>query len=57
MHSIATINTLLFLFKASRIGEITFVYLHLTFGFQNAIVVVGYFLGVIVDGNFRITIF
>jgi len=57
MHSIATTNTLLFLFKASRIEEMTFVYLHLTFGFQSAIVVVGYFLGVIVDGDFRIMVF
>jgi hypothetical protein len=35
----------------------TFVYLHLTFGLQSAIVVVGYVLGVIVDGYFRIMVF
>ncbi len=45
------------LFKASRIEEMTFVYFHLTFGLQSAIVVVGYVLGVIVDGYFRIMVF
>jgi hypothetical protein len=57
MHSIITTNTLLFLFKASRIKKITFVYLHLTIGLQRPIIVVGYFPGVIVDGDFRITAF
>jgi hypothetical protein len=53
MHSIASTNTLLFLLKASKIGENTFDFLHLTLMFPNINDVVGLFTIVIVDGEFE----
>jgi hypothetical protein len=57
MHAIASTNTLMFLFKALKIGENMFMYLCLTLVLSNAIGVVGWFLGVAINEKSRIISF
>jgi hypothetical protein len=57
MHAIASTNTLMFLFKALKIGENMFIFLCLTFVLSSAIGVIGCFLGANINEKSRIISF
>jgi hypothetical protein len=57
MHAISSTNTLMFLFKALKIGENMFIFLCLTFVLSSAIGVIGCFLGANINEKSRIISF